>query len=189
MRDDPGLSARFQAVVPEMERRFGSSALIPAKQKGAAVQRLSEMELAGLEPATSWVRSKLASGKFGARRLRFAAPSRSWSEAPLGADSGGYLPIPLGFRHSPRLVPESKRALRRSGERPHSSAGRTSERPGLLHAGERVRARITRRPPAVMLAGECLRVSRSRGCRTRSSRVGKEQWSTARDASRDLATT
>jgi hypothetical protein len=28
----------------------------PPKRKGAAVQRLSEMELAGLEPATSWVR-------------------------------------------------------------------------------------------------------------------------------------
>jgi hypothetical protein len=105
------------------------------------------------------------------------------------ADARAYPAITLGFRHSPRLVPESKRVLRRRGERPHSSAGRTSERPGLLHAGERVRARITRRPPAVMLAEERPRVRRSRGCRTRSSRVGKEQWSTARDVSRDLATT
>jgi hypothetical protein len=175
--------------VPEMERDPRRSTPNTCMREAADVQGLLRMELAGLEPATSWVRSKLPSGKFGARRWRFAGASRSWSEAPLGADSGGYLRIPLGFRHSPRLVPESKRALRRRGERPHSSAGRTSERPGLLHAGERVRARITRRPPAVMLAEERPRVRRSRGCRTRSSRVGKEQWSTARDASRDLATT
>jgi hypothetical protein len=51
------LSPRFQALVPETERRSAPSRRSP-QTKRTAEQRLSEMELAGLEPATSWVRSR-----------------------------------------------------------------------------------------------------------------------------------
>jgi hypothetical protein len=64
------------------------------------------MELGGLEPPTSWVRSTLPSSEFDMRRWRFAAPSRTGSKRPLRGDSRGLSRIPLGFRHSSRLVPE-----------------------------------------------------------------------------------
>jgi len=67
------------------------------------------MELGGLEPPTSWVRSTLPSGDFDVRRWRFAAPSRTGSKRPLRAYSRGLPRIPLGFRHSSRLVPEPTR--------------------------------------------------------------------------------
>jgi hypothetical protein len=48
---------------------FGTRALLswagrplPCKQKGPALQDLYAMELAGLEPATSWVRSRRSLG-------------------------------------------------------------------------------------------------------------------------------
>jgi hypothetical protein len=35
-----------------------AGSLVPTNQKGPALQDLLNMELAGLEPATSWVRSR-----------------------------------------------------------------------------------------------------------------------------------
>ena len=153
------------------------------RRKPGTLQGFVTMELAGLEPATSWVRSKLASGKLGARRLRFPGASPSWSEAPLGADSGGYLRIASGFRHFWRLVPESKRAVRCRGGLPHSSAGRASELPGLEQAGERVRARITRRRRAVMLAEEHLALPRAK--RSTTSRYVSHNARSRKDNSTD----
>ena len=74
---------------------------LAALLQGAKTCRFAgtSMELAGLEPATSWVR-------FGAQSGRLAGTSSSHESRPMGADGGRSRPIPLGFRHSWRSVPE-----------------------------------------------------------------------------------
>src|ERR671919_1993981 len=69
------------------------------------------MELAGLEPATSWVRCRLPHGALGIRSCRFAGALYARLQGPLRLDRGGYPGIPLGFRHAWRLVPERARLL------------------------------------------------------------------------------
>ena len=64
------------------------------------------MELAGLEPATSWVRSRRSAPGIRAGKCRLAGGSCGGGRRQLSADNRGYAGIPLGFRHSWRLVPE-----------------------------------------------------------------------------------
>jgi hypothetical protein len=91
-------------------RDKGTSALIqgrseampgdPARSKAGHVQDFLEMELAGLEPATSWVRFRLARGDLEVRRCGLAGGlrlGRGADSARMPADSRG-LPLDSGTR-------------------------------------------------------------------------------------------
>jgi site-specific DNA recombinase len=66
----------------------------------------SSVELAGLEPATSWVRSSRSVPKVRMRTCVLAGAFCRTRSRPVSADSRRYPRIPLRFRYSWRLVPE-----------------------------------------------------------------------------------
>jgi hypothetical protein len=80
-----------------------------------AVAEDLEVELGGLEPLTSWVRSNEAAMRFCARTCRLAGPLPSSASAASAADVGGSPRIPSGFRHSCRRVPERTSQARHPG--------------------------------------------------------------------------
>jgi hypothetical protein len=56
IRGNPQQSSRFEALVPQMERVQWRSQPDSRRAEHGHLQGLPRMELAGLEPATSWVR-------------------------------------------------------------------------------------------------------------------------------------
>jgi hypothetical protein len=105
VRGDRRLSPRFQALVPETERRSAPSRRSPQTKRHRCA--------APFRDGASRTRTGDLLGAIQARALRFPPKKgpicRSFarpSAAPLGADSCGCPWITLAFRHSSRLVPE-----------------------------------------------------------------------------------
>jgi hypothetical protein len=105
IRGDRRLSPRFQALVPETERRSAPSRRSPQTKRHRCA--------APFRDGASRTRTGDLLGAIQARALRFPPKKvricRSFarpSAAPLGAGSCGCPRITLAFRHSSRLVPE-----------------------------------------------------------------------------------
>ena len=91
---NPRLSPRFQALVPETERDRGRSTAIPETRNPHTCRVFEAMELRGLEPPTSCVRSRRSRCQSGRYRDHMLAPclSRGRPSGPSGTPANPRIP-------------------------------------------------------------------------------------------------
>jgi hypothetical protein len=118
------------------------------------------MELGGLEPPTSWVRFGRSAAGDARKSGRFAGLSTRPATAEYTADSRRYSRIASRFRHSSRLVPETREGDGGSFRRRDpgnggwiSPSARSGDSPGRPPGTAAERSEASRRPASAPWRG------------------------------------